>query len=560
MDDAYDVIVVGSGAAGCTSALVAAHAGLKVAILEKTEYVGGSTAVSGGAIWIPGTRFQAPDAADDRSKVLTYLHKFLNNHGDPRMLEAFLDEGPKAIDFLEANTNLRFQSRPLAPDYRSELPGAALSGRTFDVTPFDGRLLGKALNWIRPPRREFTAFGGMMVNRRDIDALLGSTQSWTNLQHSFGLLSRFLVDRLRYDRGTRLVMGNSLVGRLLKSVLDARIDLHRETKVEQLLQEDGSVKGVIISHKSEIMRLTAKRGVVLATGGFPADQERAKSVLPLAVVHRTVAPKSNDGDGIRLGLSAGGRLADNNIGLAHLTPVSILREKDGTETVFPHLIFDRQKPGLIAVGCDGRRFVNEACSYHDFVLAMYEHERAAAAYLVCDARFLWRYGLGLIRPRTLSTKRFIRAGYLFKARTIERLAQQIGVEGSALAEMVRRNNAAAVTGVDLDFGRGSSAYERHLGDPAQAPNPCIGFINKPPFYAVKIFPGDIGSALGLISDARGRVLDRDGTPIPGLFCCGADMNSVFAGAYPGSGITLGPALTFGYITGQELASDRPAAS
>jgi succinate dehydrogenase/fumarate reductase flavoprotein subunit len=554
MDDVYDVIVVGSGAAGCAAALVAAHAGLRVTILEKTEYVGGSTAISGGAIWIPGTRFQAADAADDRAKVLTYLQQFLKNHTDLAMLETFLDEGPKAIDFLETNTALRFQARALAPDYRSELPGAARSGRTIDVVPFDGRELNDAFTWIRPPRPEFMAFGGMMVNKRDIDALLGATRSWNHFTHSANLVARFLLDRIRFDRGTRLVMGNSLTGRLLKSVLDAGIDLRRATCVEELIQRDGEVTGVITSHKSETMRINARCGVVLAAGGSPADIRLAKSFMPFAELHRTVAPPSNDGDGIRLGLSAGGRLGDDNVEPAHLSPVSILREPDGTETIFPHLILDRQKPGIIAIGSDGRRFVNEARSYHDFVLAMYAHPQAVPAHLICDARFLWRYGLGLVKPLSLALRGFVEAEYLIEAPTIENLADRLGIPAAALAEAVNRNNEAAVSGVDMDFGRGTSLYERHLGDPEHGPNPCIGPIGKPPFYAVKVFPGDIGSALGLVADTHARVLDSDNTPIAGLYCCGADMNSIFAGTYPGSGITLGPALTFGYIAGRELAT------
>jgi hypothetical protein len=185
---------------------------------------------------------------------------------------------------------------------------------------------------------------------------------------------------------------------------------------------------------------------------------------------------------------------------------------------------------------------------------MYAHPQAVPAHLICDARFLWRYGLGLVKPLSLALRGFVEAEYLIEAPTIENLADRLGIPAAALAEAVNRNNEAAVSGVDMDFGRGTSLYERHLGDPEHGPNPCIGPIGKPPFYAVKVFPGDIGSALGLVADTHARVLDSDNTPIAGLYCCGADMNSIFAGTYPGSGITLGPALTFGYIAGRELAT------
>ena len=551
-DSVYDVIVVGSGAAGLTTAVVAAHFGLKVVVLEKTGYVGGSTAVSGGAIWIPGTRH---DGASDRAEVLTYLRAVLANRGDPDCLQTFLDEGPRAIDFLEANTTLRFQSRPLAPDYRSETAGAALAGRTIDIVPFDGRQLGEAFDWIRPPTREFLAFGGMMVNRRDIDALLTMTRTRASFRHATGLLLRYARDLLRYRRGTRLVMGNGLVGRLLKSVLNAGIELRREANVEDLIRDDrGAIRGVIVSDAGKMSRIAARHGVVLATGGFPSDAARARTLLPHADVHRTVAPPSNTGDGIRLGLGVGARLAEHNVGPVLLAPVSVLKEQDGAETVFPHLILDRQKPGLVAVNDQGRRFVNEACCYHDFVLAMYGSEGAVPAHLVCDSTFLRRYGLGLVRPRAFRRRRFVAAGYLREASTLESLADQIGIDARGLRDTVERNNIAAGTGVDKEFGKGRAAYDRHLGDPARGPNPCLGSIVSPPFYAVTVYPGDIGSALGLVTDNRARVIGSAGAPIPGLFCCGADMNSIFAGTYPGSGITLGPALTFGYVAGMELVN------
>ncbi|CAM2156816.1 3-oxosteroid 1-dehydrogenase [Pararobbsia alpina] len=561
MENEYDVIVVGSGAAGLSAALTCKIAGLSVVVLEKTEYFGGSTAVSGGAVWIPENPLMASVGhTDSRERAITYLRQTVGSALRPEMMDAYLSYGPAMVRFFDAHTSLKFIPRAVSPDYKPELEGASTGGRTIDPAPFDGRELGEAFNLLRPPLPSFLALGGMMVNRKDIDALLNLHRSWSNFSHATSLVARYLRDRLKWRRGTRLLLGNALAARLLKSALDKRIDMHRNIEIAELITEAGlnagRVSGVRIRQGAQDRVIKARRAVVLATGGFPQNSALRAALIPHAAVHRSMSPSGNTGDGMTLARQIGGRLEQGNAGAAFWAPVSILRGADGKETVFPHLITDRQKPGLIAVNSAGQRFANEASSYHDFVDSMHrEHEKTPCipAWLICDSTFLKRYGLGLVRPRTGNVQRFIDSKYLYRGDSIEALAGAIGVPAAALKQSVIKINRAAADGHDAEFRRGESAYDRYLGDASHTPNPCIGAIETGPFYAVQVWPGDIGSATGLRVDSHARVLDAQDCPIEGLFACGNDMNSVMGGTYPAAGITLGPALTFGYIAGRTIA-------
>jgi len=264
------------------------------------------------------------------------------------------------------------------------------------------------------------------------------------------------------------------------------------------------------------------------------------------------------GDGIALGEQAGGQLSASDISNGFWSPVSVRRRRDGSMAVFPHLVLDRGKPGLIAVDPRGRRFVSEAVDYHRFaeaMLAALASFPGQPCFLICDDAFIARYGLGMIRPHRIKLRQALADGYVTRAQTLEALAQAIGVSAESLTLTVARHNGFARSGVDEDFAKGSDAYQKNLGDPSNRPNPCIGPIDKPPFYALAIHPSDIGTSCGLRTNQFGQVLRADGAPIAGLYACGNDMASIIAGAYPGPGINIGPGMTFGFIAARHAAAN-----
>ncbi|MEQ9331545.1 FAD-dependent oxidoreductase [Thalassobaculum sp.] len=550
-DREVDLVVLGAGAAGMTAALTAAALGLEVVLLEKAAVVGGTTAISAGSVWVPNSRHGAADDSVERAR--TYLQATVGDRLRPEMAEAFLARGPEMLAFLEGQAGLRFRAYPYHPDYLATADGATLRGRVLEALPFDGRLLGRDFALLRRPLPEFTLFGGMMVDRTDIGHLLNATRSLGSLRHALWLVARHATDRLRFPRGTRLVMGNALAGRLLHALLGRAVEIRTGAAVAGLCERDGRIDGVALGDGS---RLLARRGVVLATGGFSRHPELRRRLLPEPVAEHSPLVESVTGDGVTLGMAAGGRLGEGHAATSFWAPMSIRPRPDGSTAVFPHFVLDRGKPGLIAIDRNGRRFLNEATTYHLFGQAMHAADRerpCIPCFFLCDHPFVLKYGLGMVRPRGLNLAGAVRDGYVTRADSIAGLAAALGIDPAVLADSVARNNRHAADGVDPEFGKGGDAYQRNLGDPAHGPNPCLGPIATPPFYAIRVWPGDIGASVGLVTDADARVLDGTGNPVPGLYACGNDMDSMMAGIYPGPGITIGPAMTFGWIAARHAA-------
>jgi succinate dehydrogenase/fumarate reductase flavoprotein subunit len=422
--------------------------------------------------------------------------------------------------------------------------------------PFDGRLLGADFDLVRPPIGEFMALGGMMIGRDDIEPLARPLSSPTAFRATLSLLWRQGTDRLRHRRGTRLVMGNALIARLLASLRRNGLPIWVNASLQELTLTAGRVGAAVIAVDGKARRVSVRRGVVLATGGFGGSVERLNDHVRPPLAH-AVAFAGAAGDGARIAQTVGAALETDHAAPVFWAPVSETLWLDGGCGVFPHLSLDRAKPGLIAVNAAGRRFVDEALSYHEFVKGMYRSHATVPtipAWLICDREFIAKYGLGRIPPGWRSWRAFIANGYLIEAKSIDTLAQRIKVDAGGLREAVERHNRFAETGEDQDFGKGSTEFDRHNGDPHHGPNPCLGRIATPPYYAMAVYPSTLGSSIGLSADADGRVLTAMGEPIPGLFVCGADMASIMRGHYPGPGITIGPALVFAYRAAMALRS------
>ena len=555
--ETWDVIVVGAGAAGMTAACVAAAEGRSVLLLEQASVVGGTTAISGGMVWIPANhKAAAGNHPDSLEAARAYLAATVPSAA-PERLNAFLAHGDQAVQYLEAHTALRLQPVSTYPDYYPDLPGATLGGRVLEPEPFDAKVLGEAFNLLRAPLPEFTLIGGMMISRQDIPHLRRMSRSWRSALHVAGLLSRYALQRLSARRGTTLYLGNALAGRLLLSTLQLGVCLRTGITVERLVNEDGRICGVEVSTQGVMKLIRARQGVILSTGGLSHGGDLRARFVPTAAGTLSASVKSGtSARGAQLALDAGGRLSELTEEGAFWVPASTFTRRDGSQGVFPHTVTDRSKPGLIAVGSHGKRFVNEAVSYHEFVRAQLANaETAVPAFLLCDSRFLWKYGLGRIKPFTFSwsVSAALKEGYLKRATNLKDLAVQLGIPPDALRLTVEHYNTHASQGKDPEFGRGSNAYQRHLGDVDQTPNACVAPIQTGPFYALKVWPADLGMSAGIVTDDHARVLGPNEAPIPGLYACGNDMASVMEGAYPGPGITLGPALTFAYLAARHLS-------
>ena len=550
--DEFDVIVVGSGVSGLTTAIVAAKHGLKALVVEKTEFFGGTTAYSGGVAWIPNNHhMKEVGVGDSREQALEYLRNVLGNHYEAAKIEAFVDNGPAMLRYMEANTSLEFV--PAAtPDYEPQFSGST-HYRGVLAKEYDGRKLGDHFKWLRRTRPELTVFGSMQVAGADIIPLRTAFRTWKGFAHTTKMVSRYATQKLVHGRGTRIVSGNALAARLLRSALDVGVTLWRETPARKLLVEQGRVVGLGVRRGGKDVSVAARRAVVLASGGFGANSEMRKQFMPLAEHHVSLQPEGNVGDGVNLGVEAGGQLVKSNPSNGIFTPVSVSRRKDGSLAKFPHIMIDRYMPGSIAVDGSGKRFVNEGGSYQNFVMTM-QQLGLPKTYLIADRAFLRKYGMGLARPFPYPVRPWLRNGYLIEAPTIGALAVKLGIDAATLERTVENFNRNAVKGEDPDFARGADAHSRFRGDQENKPNPSLAPIVKAPFYAITMLPGDLSSVAGLETDEKARVLSRSGEVIPNLYAVGLDMNSMTRGLYPAGGSSLGPGLTFGYIAARDIAA------
>ena len=559
MNRTCDVVVVGAGAGGLSTAITAKKAGLDVVVLEKADCFGGTTAFSGGVLWIPNNRLgNAQQANDSLALARTYLRDQAGAFYDDAAIEAFLAHGPQMVDFFQRETAVQFVPT-LYPDYHPDAPGGLDVGRSILAAPFDIRQLGADMARLRPPLKTIT-FIGMMFNssNADLKHFFNATRSLTSFVYVARRLATHLKEMLLYRRGTQVTSGNALAARLAKSALDLGIPILTGTAARQLLKDQGRITGVLATSAQGECRLQARRAVVLAGGGFSHDRQRLREAYPHVKrggEHFSPVPDSNTGDGARLAEAVGGRVDIRLQAAAAWMPVSKVPMGKGRFTAFPHLL-DRYKPGVIGVDASGQRFTNEANSYHDVGEAMIANDAArsdTAMWLVCDAKTLGKYGLGYAKPSPMPLGGLIRQGYLFKGRTLAQLAAKAGIDAEGLARTVASYNRGAAQGRDEAFGRGSTTFNRYLADPQQRPNPCVAPIGDGPYYAVKTLMGDLGTFDGLRTSVVGEVLDASDRPIEGLYAVGNDRASIMGGNYPGAGITLGPIMTFGYITGRHLA-------
>lgn len=499
-------------------------------------------------MWLPRNALARAAGIDETVEApRSYLADVLGNRFDPERVDAFLSAAPQMVDFLIEH-GFAFEAGNRICDIYGDRPGAGTGGRSLIAAPFDARQLGKSIGLLRKTKRE-TAFAGMPIQAGpDLAAFLTATRKPASAMHAAKRVTLHMRDLLTKRRAMHLVNGVALVARLFALGDRHGVRWLTGARVTALKTEDNRVTGASVAIGGKTRSIIARRGVVLATGGFSASAEWRKRLFPHAELHQTLAVTEADGSGASLAQSVGGSVSVDVAATGAWCPVSSVIWPDGTRGVFPHII-ERGKPGVIAVLQNGRRFVNEANGYHDFVSALLSatpDDEAPRAWLICDDRFLRRWGLGIVKPDPVPAGHWRRSGYLKSAPTISALAKLCGID-TQLAATVENYNQAARLGQDPEFGRGYSPYNRYQGDQDLSPNPNVAPIERGPFHAVEVIPGSFGSFAGLRTNSSAQVLDQSGYAIQGLYAAGADAASLMGGHYPAGGINLGPAMTFGYI-------------
>lgn len=554
-DEHTDIVVVGSGAGALTAAITAAELGASVTIVEKAHLYGGTSATSGGTIWIPCSHLQPPQARDTPADALQYLQQLAGDVVPESKLRTYIARAPEMLQFITERCEQRFESVPYA-DYHTDLPGSREGWRSHDPVPCSIDEIPRDHGTLQPPHPSMPLFGKINFTSKEFRPLIRKEKGWGGVL--FRIIAHYYLDirqRLRSRQDRRLTMGNALVGRLRAAANKRNVRVWLSSPLDEFIVEDGRVVGIKVRRRGATQNVYARRGVIVGAGGFERNGEMRKQYLPgPTAAEWSVAQPYNTGDAIRAGQRIGARMA--LLDQAWWAPGYRLEDCDRAHPLF----VERAMPNSLIVDQDARRFMNEAASYHVAGARMLAHgEKAAPAFLVFDGEFRRKYALGPMFPGPPSMDGRIRRSMrelLRRADSLADLAGLIGVDAATLEATVTRFNAFAQSGNDLDFGRGSTVYDRYYSDPRVEPNPNLGPVSKPPFYALPIYPCDIGTKGGFATDERARVIGENGAPIAGLYAIGNCAASVMGKSYPGAGSTLGPAMTFGYIAALDAMDTR----
>jgi len=563
-DHSVDVLVVGSGNGGMTAAVCAHEMGAgSVLLIEKAPRFGGTSAISGGGVWVPCNRYaMAAGAEDSREDALRYLQATVPADAvERKMLECYVDNAPRMIDFLHERTRVRYRTLPQYPDYYSNLPGARPGHRSMEPEPLLKSELDDEARLLIDTHHMMWMFGRIAITQSEAHDFTAQLPGWW--KRALALTARSLLDLpwlLKWGRSRRICTGCAGIARLRLSMRDRGIPLWLETALKEFVtDEDARVTGAVVEQNGRRLRIRARKAVVVAAGGFEHNQEMRDRYLPKPTdAAWSAGIRSNTGDAIRefIRLGAAIRLIND---AWWCTTIAVPGEP------MPRLsIMEKSYPGSCVVNRAGRRFTNESQNYMAYQKELFarhgEGEPCVPSFHVFDARFRRNYIVGPLynsrmRPDWLVPRRWFREGFVYKAESIGELAEKAGIDRHGLEETVRRMNEFALSGVDADFGRGGSAYDRYYGDPRVTPNPCLAPIDQPPFYAMRIDPGDFGTQGGALTDTHAQVLREDGSAIEGLYAVGNCAAAVLP-TYPGPGSTLGPAMTFAYQAAKHITGYR----
>tara|TARA_B100000029_G_scaffold516572_1_gene631310 strand:+ start:3064 stop:4782 length:1719 start_codon:yes stop_codon:yes gene_type:complete len=558
----YDVIVVGSGNGALTAALCSNDGGANVLVIEKSSQYGGTSATSGGGVWIPNNRYAIDAKANDSKDDAKAYIDSVSPEGmiKPELIEAYIDEGPRMIDYLHNNSRVRYRNLPHYPDYFPDNPGGKEGNRSMEPEPISGTSLKNDLKFLREqhPQTAFT-MGPINMNFTQVEGqlLLGALPGWKSLFTK--LFTKYLLDipmRFKYGwKDRRLTMGNAGIARLLLSCKDRNIPIWRNTKMTEIIFNNNKVTGIIAEQSNNKIKLYAKKAVILASGGFEKNQLLREKYLPKPThIDWSAANIHNTGDGLKAALKINANIHQMDAGWWSTTMKIPGHEKGWLSMV------DKSMPGNYTVNKNGERFSNESQNYVSFVDDMFiEYSKGnpcAPCYMIFDSHFRKNRPCGPLlqssmQPDSKVPKNWWDPTFLSKGNTLKELAEIVGIDANGLLETQKKVNKYSETGKDLDFQRGDTAYDRYYGDPSVKPNPCLAPLEEGPFYCMVLYPGEMGTAGGLVIDSKARVLDKNNQAIKGLYACG-NCTTALLPKYPGPGSTLGPAMTFGYLAAKDI--------